>query len=378
MIPIQHGSVATQHGTCRSADALLNLIQRWTQRTARGWHQLHVDLEEGFGRIQDAARAPLGCHSLLEGIERVLGRVEQGLVDEMIVVILELDNVAVKDLFVRRFELVRRDLFDQIIDGMLDLGILLLQHRRLDANVLPLHVDKVRHGKGGIVGQVHQQTLAHHLEILLDAILHHIVDVANELVKSAKATLNVRDEGVNVHRRPRQRDHARPELVFHVGKVRTENDRRCGDHSGGDAIILRQCPLQLTGKCLEALFLVQNNLGILWNVQAHTFQTLGLANELEDVLIEIDVQLIVVGMANHQRRLKASLGLIDGLDPGLVPKKLECHQSPSDLVVHLDDASSVLGRQECSGGIVGLKLLHGLLDPLQEMTTPGNVASDGG
>ena len=79
-------------------------------------------------------------------------------------------------------------------------------------------------------------------------------------------------------------------------------------------------------------------------------------------------------LTDNQRCLEAGLRLVDVVHPVLVPRELEGHERARDLVVHLYYALGLLPREDV---LVLLELLHRLLDPLEEMARPGDVAGDG-
>ena len=56
--------------------------------------------------------------------------------------------------------------------------------------------------------------------------------------------------------------------------------------------------MQLPVEHFELFLLKQCNLGAFGNVQSHPIEALGFADQLEDLLVKVDVQLVVVGLAS--------------------------------------------------------------------------------
>mmetsp|Transcript_23248 Transcript_23248/g.48265 ORF Transcript_23248/g.48265 Transcript_23248/m.48265 type:complete len:321 (-) Transcript_23248:1451-2413(-) len=180
---------------------------------------------------------------------------------------------------------------------------------------------------------------------------------------------------VNVHGSPGKSDHTRPKLVLHVVEVRAQDHGGDRDDFSDDTVVLGEGPVKLIIESLELLLLEESNLGRLRNLNSHAIKALSLADELENFMVEVDVELAIIRVANDEGSLKPRLGLVDRLDPSLVPQVLKSDECTGNLVVHLDDPLGVLPGEHV---LIGLELLHGLLDTLQEVTRPGDVTGDGG
>jgi len=84
-----------------------------------------------------------------------------------------------------------------------------------------LHLNKVVESEGlCILGKVHKDCLGKSLEVVLDSVLHNVVDVDDQLLKFGKALMDVVKITVNVHGGPRKGNHTGSQLVFKVLKVR--------------------------------------------------------------------------------------------------------------------------------------------------------------
>jgi hypothetical protein len=87
--------------------------------------------------------------------------------------------------------------------------------------------------------------------------------------------------------------------------------------------VFAQDELQLVLVHLELVLLEEHDLGALRDVdRADAAEALGLADQRQDLLVEVDVQLVVVEVADDERSLQASLGLVDLSDPLLAPQVL--------------------------------------------------------
>ena len=318
--PVDDLLVAGQHGLGRLVDALLDLVEGGRQGNVRG-DELDVDLEERPRGVEDV-RALARADPLLERVHRVLGREQQGLVHEVVVVLAQLRGVPLGDALDLGLEVVRRDLVDQVVHGVLYLHVLALEQPRLAGYVRLLHDDELRHRERRVLGQVHEQRLRDDLEVLLDPVLDDVVDARHELLEPLEAGVDVVDVWVDVERRPRQGRHAGTELPLHVLEVRAQHHRRDGDDLADDAVVLLQGPVELPEEVLELLLLQKRDLcsgfrfsqayrslnrrahnvsrtltGALGNLDAHAIEALGLADQLEYVAVEVHVELVVVGVA---------------------------------------------------------------------------------
>ena len=88
---------------------------------------------------------------------------------------------------------------------------------------------------------------------------------------------------------------------------------------------------------LELVFLEENDLGTLRNVNTDAGEALGLTDEGQDLAVEVHIQLVVVRMSDDESGLKSSLGLLNLMSPLLSPEVLEGEQGVAGLVVHLNE-----------------------------------------
>ena len=81
-------------------------------------------------------------------------------------------------------ESVRADSVDQILYGLLNLVILAFELLRLGIDPLRLHLNElIESVGGGVGGQVDKDSLGEGLEVVLNSVLHDVIDVNDELLK---------------------------------------------------------------------------------------------------------------------------------------------------------------------------------------------------
>jgi len=89
---------------------------------------------------------------------------------------------------------------DEILDGAFDFVVLAAEFLRLDGNPLFLHLDEFIKSVGlSVLGQVDEHGLGEGLEVVLDTVLHDVIDVDNELLKLGKTLVNVVEVTIDVH-----------------------------------------------------------------------------------------------------------------------------------------------------------------------------------
>ena len=143
-----------------------------------------------------------------------------------------------------------------------------------------------------------------------------------------------------------------------------------------DSVVLAEDEGKFVVVHLELLFLEEDDLGTLRDLNTDTAEALGLTNQGHDLAIEVDVELVVVWVTDNKCGKKASLGLLDLNNPSLAPLILKVEKVVGDLVValHLSHGSSSLGRAQQ----VGRELLHRGRSSVEEVTGPCDGARDNG
>ena len=142
---------------------------------------------------------------------------------------------------------------------------------------------------------------------------------------------------INVHGGPGQGDHAGAELVLKILQVRHEQALGVRPDLVDNSVVLSQDEVQLAVVHLELVFLEEDNLGTLRNVNTDAGEALSLTNEGQDLAVEVDIQLVVVGMSDDESGLESSLGLLNLMSPLLSPEVLEGEQGVAGLIVHLHE-----------------------------------------
>ena len=87
------------------------------------------------------------------------------------------------------------------------------------------------------VEKLKEITLSQHFQIVLDPMLDDVVDARHELLQALQTVVHVGLVAIDVHRRPGQRHHARPELGLHVVEVRPQDHGRHRDDHAHDAVV---------------------------------------------------------------------------------------------------------------------------------------------
>jgi hypothetical protein len=359
LAPVVQPLGAAQHQHGGLVDGVLHVAERG--REPHGGHrQLHVDLEEGALDEEEAAAAA-AAHPLLERVQRLARAAEGGLEQQRVVVPHHALDVRLPHGRHVGAERVRRDEVDKVLHRELHLHVEPLQLLAHLHGVAALALEERLQREGRLRGKIHQLGLGHTKQVLLHAALRDVVDVGHDLLQLQQAGGDVQLEGVDVHGGPGQRLHAGPEARVQVAEVRAQQRQRHGQHAAAHALVLAQQVLQVVVVGLEAVLLQQHDARALRHLLPEPVQALGLADQLQDLLVEVDVQPPVHRVAHDERGGQAGLGLVHALHPGLVPQELEGHERACQLVVGADDALGVLGGEHVG---VGLELFHGLLDAL--------------
>ena len=97
----------------------------------------------------------------------------------------------------------------EVVDGGLDLQVFTNQNVDLHLDVIMLIMDKIVDRERLVVGQIHQARARDHFQVVLDPMLDDVVDARHELLQALQTVVHVRFVGIDVHRRPGQRHHAR-------------------------------------------------------------------------------------------------------------------------------------------------------------------------
>jgi hypothetical protein len=183
--------------------------------------------------------------------------------------------------------------------------------------------------------KVDEDGLGQALEVVLNSVLHDVVDVDDQLLELVQSLMNVGQVSINVHRSPSQSDHTWSQLVFQIFQVWDKETLCVWPDLVHDPIILSQDKLKLIVVHLELVFLEEYNLCTLWDFNSNSGQALGLSDEGKDFRVEVDIQLIVLWVTDYESGLKTGLSLLDFSCPFLSPEVFEGEESVADSIVHL-------------------------------------------
>mmetsp|Transcript_56296 Transcript_56296/g.182834 ORF Transcript_56296/g.182834 Transcript_56296/m.182834 type:complete len:278 (-) Transcript_56296:1141-1974(-) len=237
-----------------------------------------------------------------------------------------------------------------------------------------LHLHKlVQAHKGRVIRQVHEEQLGDGFQVCVDAVLHQVVHGDYKLLELVELLPASCKEGLDVHRSPSEGHHARAHLVFEVfdmGLHHVGHDRL---HHLCDTAVLPQEEAQLGVVHLELLLLQEDHPRGFGHLDVpHAAHAASLANEHEDLRVEIDMEAIVVfRMLNDQGRLQTRLDGLDRIHPGLKPQSLEFDKCLRHLVVHTNELLRILRSKDRR---VALELVHRAFDSLVQVPGPSDVA----
>jgi len=333
---------------------------------------VNVHLEEGLQDLFGGIAAT--TNSFLHLVEGVLGGVEESLIHRPVVVLGEFLDLFSRNGLNMLIKLVRADSLDEIFDSALNFVVLAAEFLRLNSDPLLLHLDELVKSVGlRLLGQVNEDSLGESLQVVLDTVLHDVVNVDDELLELSKTLVNMGKVTINVHGGPGKGDHTGAELVLKILQVGHQEGLGVGADLVHDSVVLAQHEVKLRVVVLELLLLQEDNLGRLGNVDSNTGEALSLTDESENLGVEVHVQTIVVGVTNDEGGLEASLCLLDFEGPLLPPQVLVREERVANLVVLFDGALVVLLLGELWG-----ELFHGHGDAVEEVTGPGDGAGHSG
>ena len=189
----------------------------------------------------------------------------------------------------------------------------------------------------GILRKVNKDCLRECLEVVLNSVLHDVIDVDDQLLELCKALMNMVKVAINVHGSPGKGNHAWAKLVLKIFKMRNKQALCVWPDLVDDPVVLSQNEVELTVVHLELVFLKEDDLSALGDINTDTGQALSLTDEGQNFTVEVDVELIVVGVSDYESGLESSLSLLNLMSPLLSPKVLEGEESVTSLVVHLDE-----------------------------------------
>jgi len=194
----------------------------------------------------------------------------------------------------------------------------------------------------GILWKVDQNGFGKTLEVVLDSVLHDIIDVNDKLFKLSKTLMNMVEISVNVHGSPGKGNHTWSKFVLKI--LEMWHKKRFGVWSNlvDDSVVLLQDELKLVVVHLELVFLEKDDLGAFWNVDSNSGEALGFSDKSKDLRVEVNIKFVVLWMSDYQSSLQTGFSFLNFVRPLLSPEILEGEESVTDLVVHLNESSGFL------------------------------------
>lgn len=163
-------------------------------------------------------------------------------------------------------ELVRADGLNEILDGAFDFVVLALQLLRFFSDPLFLHLDELIKSEGlSVLWQVDEDCLGETLKVVLDSVLHDVVDVDDQLLELGESLMDVVEVAIDVHGGPGESYHTWSQLVLKIFKVGHEQTLGVWSDLVHDSVVLTEDELELVVVHLELVFLEKDDLGALWD-----------------------------------------------------------------------------------------------------------------
>jgi hypothetical protein len=185
---------------------------------------------------------------------------------------------------------------------------------------LLLHVDEFIEREGRtVLRQVNKDGLRESLQVVLNTVLHDIVNVDNELIKLAEALMNVVEEALDVHGGPGKTADTGAEAALEIVDVRCKETTGVGTDLVHNTDALAYDVLKLVVVVLELFFLEQDDFSALRDFNSNTGKAFGLTDKGHDFAIKVDVELQVLVVTNEEGSLKTGFSSLNFLLPLFTP-----------------------------------------------------------
>jgi hypothetical protein len=135
--------------------------------------------------------------------------------------------------------------------------------------------------------------------------------------------MNVVQVTVNVHGSPSKGDHTGSQLVLEIFEMRNKKRLGVGSNFVHNSVILSKNELKLIVVHFELVFLEEDNLGALGNIDSNSGQALSLSDEGKDLRVKVHVEFVVLRVSDYESSLKSCLGFLDLVGPFLSPEVLK-------------------------------------------------------
>jgi hypothetical protein len=219
--------------------------------------------------------------------------------------------------------------------------------------------------------KVDQHGFGKTLKVVLDSVLHDIIDVNDKLFKLSKTLMNMVEISVNVHGSPGEGNHTWSKFVLKI--LEMWDKKRFGVWSDlvDNSIVFLENKLKLVVVHLKLVFLKKDDLGAFWNVNSNSGKAFGFSDKSKDLRVEVNVKFIVLWVSDYQSSLQTSFSFLNFVRPLGSPEILEGEEGVTDLIIHLDESSGFLLFDK-----VLWELLHWSRDSMEEMSRPGDGTRD--
>jgi len=134
-----------------------------------------------------------------------------------------------------------------------------------------LHLDElIKRESGAVLRKVNKHCLGESLKVVLNAVLHDVVNVDNKLVELVETLVNVVKEAFNVHRGPSERADTGAKTALEIIDVRGKERSGIWSNFVHNTNALTNNVLKLVVVVLELVLLEKHDLGRLRNLNANT------------------------------------------------------------------------------------------------------------
>jgi hypothetical protein len=148
---------------------------------------------------------------------------EKSLIHGPVIIFRELLDFFSGDRLDMLIELVGTNGLDQILYSSFNLEVLGLKLLRLFLDPFLLHLDELIKSESlGILRKVNQDCLREGLKVVLNTILHDVVNVDDQLLKLSKALMNMVKIAIDVHRSPGKSNHTRSQFILKILEMRNK------------------------------------------------------------------------------------------------------------------------------------------------------------
>jgi hypothetical protein len=200
-----------------SVNGALNLFKSWLKGAGISL-KMDIDLEEWLQNL--LWHVSSSANSFFHLVERIFGGVEKSLIHGPVVVFRQLLDFFSRNWLNMLIELIRTDSLNEIFNSSFNFVVLRLEFLGLFGDPFRLHLDELIKSEGlGILWKVDQNCFGKALKVVLNSVLHDIIDVNDELLKLSKTLVNVLEISIDVHGSPGECNHTWSEFILKILKM---------------------------------------------------------------------------------------------------------------------------------------------------------------